>query len=470
MSSAIVEAFSRLHRDEPNRHLICLPSSHVVLTAVDIAENADRIRVALAAAAVGQDRLVLSRVGNVPLAFAVLLACRAHTCALLSVDKGTPDAEVAALAEQFDAAALIAGDGRLCIPRHQTRHTSYRDVAVLKLTSGSSGRPRATRTPEAALISDGRTLIAAMDIRPHDVQIAAIPLSHSYGIGNLVMPLLLQGTAICLRDAFVPQRLHDDADEFQARHLPGAPFMFEHLVRHPPLEGWPRSLTGLVSAGAPLDPNVANRFREAFGVKIYPFYGTSETGGIAYDASDGPATEGFVGRALPGVDITLREADDQPGGRVHVRSSAVSAGYANEAEDEAFVDGGFLTSDLAILDADGGLTLRGRISSFVNVAGRKVQPEEVERTLRAFPGIVDARVLGVEDSHRGEKLVACLVLSGECPSLLELRSFCGHRLATYKIPRAFVVLDHIPLTARGKTDRERLRAVAAAGLAAGGVL
>jgi long-chain acyl-CoA synthetase len=309
-----------------------------------------------------------------------------------------------------------------------------------------------------------------MDIRPDDVQIAAIPLSHSYGIGNLVMPLLLQGTAICLRHAFVPQRIPDDARQFNARHLPGAPYMFDHLAAHPPASGWPPSLTRLVSAGAPLEPDVAERFRGAFGVTIHPFYGTSETGGIAFDDHDGPAATGFVGRALPGVEISLRDEDDEGGGRVHVRSAAVSSGYAGREDPDAFVDGGFLTTDLAAFDANHGLVLRGRVSSFVNVAGRKVQPEEVERALREFPGVVEARVFGLEDRHRGERLVACLVLSGEPPSVLELRSFCGRRLAAHKIPRAFVVLDQIPLTARGKTDRDRLRTLAAERMVADGVL
>ena len=320
------------------------------------------------------------------------------------------------------------------------------------------GRARATCTAESALVSDGRTVAAAMDIRPDDVQIASIPLSHSYGIGNLVMPLLLQGTAICLRDAFVPQRIPDDARQFNARHLPGAPYMFNHLATHPLPGGWPPSLTRLVSAGAPLESDVAERFRAAFGVKIHPFYGTSETGGIAFDDGDGPASTGFVGRALPGVEISLR--DDEGRSRVHVRSAAVSSGYAGREDSDAFVDGGFLTTDLAAFDANYGLVLRGRVSSFVNVAGRKVQPEEVERALLEFPGVVEARVFGLEDRHRGERLVACLVLSGEHPSVLALRSFCGRRLSAHKIPRAFVVLDRIPLTARGKTDRDRLRTLA----------
>jgi len=470
MSSAIVDAFARQRRDHPHRPLIYVPASRAALSAANIAEDADRVAEALDAAALEPERLILSAVGNVPLAFAVLLACRARGLALLPVDRGTTEAEVAALAEQFDAVAVISADGTLAMPAHHTRATSYRGVAMLKLTSGSSGCARATCTSESALISDGRTVAAAMDIRSDDVQIAAIPLSHSYGIGNLVMPLLLQGTAICLRDAFVPQRIPDDARQFNARHLPGAPYMFDHLATHPPASGWPPSLTRLVSAGAPLEPDVAERFRGAFGVKIHPFYGTSETGGIAFDDADGPAATGFVGRALPGVEISLRDEDDEGGGRVHVRSAAVSSGYAGREDRDAFVDGGFLTTDLAAFDANHGLVLRGRVSSFVNVAGRKVQPEEVERALREFPGVVEARVFGLEDRQRGERLVACLVLSGDHPSVLELRSFCGRRLAAHKIPRAFVVLDRIPLTARGKVDRDRLRTLAAERIVADGVL
>ncbi len=313
-------------------------------------------------------------------------------------------------------------------------------------------------------MSDGHTLAAAMDIRAGDVQIAAISLSHSYGLGNLVMPLLLHGTAISLRETLVPQRVPDDARRVQARHLPGAPFMFEHLVAHPSPDGWPPSLTRLVSAGAPLDPAVAHRFHDVFGVTIHPFYGTSETGGIAFDDSQTPVEGGVVGHALPGVEISLVPGigDSSAGGRVHVRSAAVSRGYAGDDDGDAFVGGGYLTSDIGTLDACGRLTLVGRVSSFVNVAGRKVQPEEVERALRAYPGVRDVRVFGMDDPIRGERLVACLVVSGKRPTLLDLRRFCGGRLAAHKIPRAFIFVDEIPLTARGKTDRSRLRALAGA--------
>ena len=93
---------------------------------------------------------------------------------------------------------------------------------------------------------------------------------------------------------------------------------------------------------------------------------------------------GVIGRPLPGVEVTLRPDGDME--RVHVRSAAVATGYTDAASD-GFGDGGFLTGDYGAWDAVGRLTLRGRVSSFVNVAGRKVQPDEVEHVLRDMPGV-----------------------------------------------------------------------------------
>ena len=122
----------------------------------------------------------------------------------------------------------------------------------------------------------------------------------------------------------------------------------------------------------------------------------------------------------------------------------------------------FSPATSATFDADRGLTLSGRVSSFVNVAGRKVQPEEVERALREFPGVIDAAC-----ARHGRSCTAASSSSPAWSSRATARqcSSCAAsaagRLAAHKIPRAFVFVDEIPLTARGKTDRERLRALAA---------
>jgi acyl-CoA synthetase (AMP-forming)/AMP-acid ligase II len=162
------------------------------------------------------------------------------------------------------------------------------------------------------------------------------------------------------------------------------------------------------------------------------------------------------------VTVTLRD------GRVHVSSAAVSSGYLDE-DSAAFVDGGFLTGDYGEWDSRGRLRLRGRVSSFVNIAGRKVQPDEVEAVLRAMPGIADVRVVAAPDVRRGQQIVACIVVDAHASSIttLVIRRYCAERLASYKVPRTIVFVERIPLTARGKTDRAALDALVRARLGRG---
>src|SRR4029453_8962772 len=97
----------------------------------------------------------------------------------------------------------------------------YRGAAVLKLTSGPTGLPRATFTTDRHLLLDSEHIVSAMGIRPDDVQLGLIPLSHAYGLGSLVVPLLIQGTAVVLRETFVPGHVPDDGARYGARVVPG---------------------------------------------------------------------------------------------------------------------------------------------------------------------------------------------------------------------------------------------------------
>ena len=169
------------------------------------------------------------------------------------------------------------------------------------------------------------------------------------------MPLLLQGTAMVLRDSFVPSQVLVDAHGFQARVFAGVPYMFNYLAANSPADDWPSCLQLLISAGARLDAQTAQAFHDRFGIKIHSFYGASETGGIAYDASDALMADGQVGTAMPGVTISLRPDDEaaEGSGRVFVRSDSVATGYTEDDEESAFVDGGFLTGDLGFVDGRG---------------------------------------------------------------------------------------------------------------------
>ena len=201
-------------------------------------------------------------------------------------------------------------------------------------------------------------------------------------------------------------------------------------------------------------------------MKIHSFYGTTESGGISYDATDDD-NEDIVGTPLPGVAVALVSDDGAgPGNRVHIRSAAVSDGYV-AAPSDGFCHGGYLTGDYGAFDQRGRLRLTGRASAFVNVAGRKVQPLEIEQVLRSMPGINDVHVVGGVDRHRGQQVVACIVASPDsaaAPAPVDVRRYCGQRLAAHKVPRAFVFLSEMPLTPRGKLDRQALEALVRAEL------
>lgn len=468
--SELVESFQRILRDQAGRPLILLAGQSRAVTAADLWTHAQEYVSRLRGLRLGAGNLVVSMTGNRPDAVALLLAARSLELTLMAVDAGATRAELGALATRFGASALVmpqegtTGDtvSTLDLTTQHGERRVYHQAAMLKLTSGSTGSPQAAVTTEAQLIADGRQIMATMGIGPADTQLAVIPLSHSYGMGVLVMPLLLQGTPIVLRGSFVPHQLFADALEGGARRFPGVPFMFEYLLG-PHGAGndaaWPAGLSRLVSAGAPLTPAASRAFSRRYGVKIHAFYGATETGGIAYDDSDDAEIVETVGRPLDGVTVSLRPENDLPGGRVHVSSPAVSCGYVGSRDD--FASYGFLTGDYGTFDAAGRLTLLGRVSSFINVAGRKVQPAEVEATIRGLSGVVDVRVVGEYDERRGEHVVACIVRREEARPVtaMAVRRFCAERLAPHKVPRSIVFVDAIPLTARGKTDREALRAL-----------
>jgi acyl-CoA synthetase (AMP-forming)/AMP-acid ligase II len=492
--STLVESFRRLLAADPHRRLLHLPAFDRSLTAQDLWNASARAIDTLEQGGVMPGSLVVSAVGNQATFVSLLLATRRLGAALLAVDSGTTAPELRDICHQFDAAAVVApvelasaigelaatlDDGVVLVRTSQRRASAgYAGIALLKLTSGSTGEPKAARTTESQLVADSRQIIAGMRIGPDDTQMGAIPLSHAYGFSVVLMPLLLQGTPVVLRESFVPHQLPSDAAIYGARMFAGVPFMFEYFLANPPADGWPASVHKLVSAGARLQPATVRAFLDRFGVRIHSFYGATESGGISYDDSDDLSGIDTVGRPLPGVTITIRSDDDvgrvpperrspegrrcldpaaPSAGRVHIRSDAVADGYVGDGA-SGLGDDGFLTGDYGTIDSEGRLRLSGRVSSFINVAGRKVQPEEVEDVLRTMPGIRDVRIVAAADPQRGEQVAACIVAShGEQPpSVIAIRRFCSARLAAFKIPRVIVVLDAVPMTARGKVDRRAL--------------
>jgi long-chain acyl-CoA synthetase len=363
--------------------------------------------------------------------FLGLLKCGAVA---LPLDPGEPYEAQRAAAKNAGAAFLWHEEGLQ--PLGAGSRKARPELRLIKLTSGSTGTPRALHFTDAQMLADGRQICAGMEIRPGDLNLGLIPWGHSYGLGNLVMPLLLQGTRILSGVAPLPHAIGAAIEQGRPTVFPAVPALLRALGESSVAPEALASLRTVISAGAPLASEVARRFTARFGTKIHSFYGSSETGGITYDSSGECANEGrSVGRPLLGVRLHFGK-----GRRFSVESAAVTG------------RGSFRPADRGELNERGELVLLGRAGRMLKIAGRRLDPAEVERVLRGLPGVTDAFV----DAHpqRSDALAAA-VASHEAASVL--REQLRPRLASWKVPKQLVVLPEFPRTARGKADVRMLK-------------
>jgi long-chain acyl-CoA synthetase len=323
---------------------------------------------------------------------------------------------------------------------------------LLKLTSGTTAAPRAIRFQSEQLVADCLQICETMGIGPDDLNFGVIPLSHSYGFSNLVTPLLVRGVAMALSRDRMPRAVLDDLASSGARVFPGMPVFYQafcEMINPPALP----DLRLCISAGAPLPLEVARKFRGKFGRSIHSFYGSSECGGICYDREARLEEPGFVGPPMVGVKVEMLEPD-APASRIQVESSAAGDGYFPEPDPEKLGNGFFAPDDVLSRSGDG-FCIVGRISDVINVAGKKVNPAEVETELLRFNGVRAAVVFGRESVLRNEEVAACVAASAGVRES-ELLEFCRQRLNGWQVPKRIFFVDEIPVNERGKISRREL--------------
>ncbi len=424
----------------------------------------------LAAAGLPAGALVVYSAPNGSGFLAGLLALWERGLVPALADSGAPDLELIHVAEALGAAAVVrveeswpaslAEPGALTVTalRGAGAPPACAGAAVVKLSSGTTGEPKGVIAPAAALIADDEQLTRTMGLFAEDRIVAAVPLSHSYGLASVALPPLRRGTPLIFPG---PEGLFatlDAARALDATFLPTVPAFIAALAELGTPPPWPPSLRLVITAGAPLAPGVARRFRAIYGRGVHPFYGASECGGIAFDRRGDAAERGAIGAPVEGVTIELEHEDGAPegAGRVVVRSAAVTAGYL-PGPDPRLAGGVFRTGDYGRL-VDGELHLVGRAEGWINVRGKKVDPAEVERVIAAMPGVDEVVVLALRDPAAGTERVAAAVATRAGLGWNAVRAWCVERLAAHKAPRAIAFFDALPRSARGKIDRRAILA------------
>ena len=443
MSHALLQAWTNTVRRHGDQRAIVQAADRASVTFHGLDARAAAWRAAHAPAANQlQGRAVVFAAPNGIAWFEIFLGLLQAGAVVVPLDAAEPLS-----AQRNLAASLRAGfwwNGATLEPLAGAKRFRDPAVCLIKLTSGTTGKPRALAFTAQQLLADGRQVTSTMGIRRRDLNYALIPLGHSYGLGNLTIPLLAQGVPLICGTAPLPHAIAGDFARWRPTVFPGVPAMWRALASSD------LALPGLrrgISAGAPLPPEVAREFAARFGQRLHSFYGSSETGGIAYDATGRAALAGQVGRAMHGVNLQARR-----GARLQVSSAAVTT-HGNRRRNGKF--GAWLMPDRVALDARGNLTLLGRRGTTVKIAGRRVNLAEVTGRLRQLPGVREAWA-GV--SAESDALLGAVVASDRTAA--DLRSALQADTATWKIPKRLTVVAALPVTARGKPDVRALRALA----------
>ncbi|MEV0322864.1 long-chain fatty acid--CoA ligase [Streptomyces sp. NPDC050658] len=334
------------------------------------------------------------------------------------------------------------------------------DTAALLYTSGTTGRPKGAQLTHGNLDACAEIFREVHGITSHDRAVTGLPLFHVFGQACVMATTMRAGGSLTLLERFRTPMMLALIQRDRPTFISGVPTMWNALLGA--ADGTDADFGGLrlaSSGGASLPVEVMRAFEERFGCAIVEGYGLTETTGAATcHVAGGPAKPGYVGRALPGCAISVRDDEGRelpPGevGEVHIKGPVVMKGYWNrpDATAEALHEGWLRTGDLGATDDEGDLRIVDRKKDLVIRGGYNVYPREVEEVLYEHPDIVEAAVVGVPDEHYGEEVAAVIALRpGAVLGEAELRAWAKERLSAYKVPHVVAVVDELPKGPTGK--------------------
>ncbi|MEA2449082.1 MAG: hypothetical protein QOG63_1014, partial [Thermoleophilaceae bacterium] len=337
---------------------------------------------------------------------------------------------------------------------------------ITLLTSGSTGTPKGASRGQPDPIDPIVAVLSRIPLRSREPTFFAAPLFHAWGFLQFNLGFLLSSTYV-LRRKFDPEATLEKIEETGATALVIVPIMLQRILELDEEKREEHDLSSLrvvASSGGALPGELATKWMDAFGDRLYNFYGSTEVSWAAIatpeDMREAPGTSG---PAPPGTSLKILDEEskeEKPAGEtgeIFVGNQMLFEGYTGDEEGEEMVDGHMTTGDLGYLDENGRLFVEGRADNMIVSGGENVYPEEVEEALEEHSSVKEAAVIGVDDEEFGERLKAFVVKDGEV-SEDDLKSHVKDNLAKYKVPREIEFVDELPRKPQGKVDKKKLEA------------
>jgi fatty-acyl-CoA synthase len=344
------------------------------------------------------------------------------------------------------------------------------DIAQIIFTSGTTGAPKCARISHRGMTNAARFGAERFGLAPGDVYVNNMPLFHVGGQEVAFGICQAQATDVSVV-AFDPGVVLGLFEEERATHTVAVPTLLVGMIDHPSFGSCDlSSLRSISSGGAVVPPELIRYIEATLAARMTVVFGQTESCGyISQTELDDEAELKAVTLGHPLPQIEARVVDPASGsivplgevGELQVRGFNVMRGYHDlpEATAETIVDGGWLrTGDLVTMDERGYLRIAGRLKEMIVSGALNIFPLEIESVLVGHPGVALAAVLGVPDRRWGEQVVAVLQpAAGGSIDVAAVEAWARERLAPYKIPKRWVVVDEMPLTATGKVQKFVLR-------------
>ncbi|MEU3726332.1 AMP-binding protein [Streptomyces sp. NPDC031705] len=351
------------------------------------------------------------------------------------------------------------------------------DPINIQYTSGTTGFPKGATLSHRNILNNGFFVGELCGYTERDRVCVPVPFYHCFGMVMGALACTTHGAAMVIpAPAFDAAATLAAVEAEACTSLYGVPTMFIAELADPGFDGYDlSSLRTGIMAGSPCPVEVMNEVIERMGMTgVSICYGMTETSPVSTQTREDDSVErrvSTVGRVGPHLEVKV--IDPESGrtvprgtpGELCTRGYSVMLGYWGEPEKTAeAVDpqGWMHTGDLAVMDADGYLSITGRIKDMVIRGGENLYPREIEEFLHGHPDVLDVQVIGVPDAKYGEELMAWVRMrEGAEPLTAEaVRAYCAGRLAHFKIPRYVHVVDEFPMTVTGKIRKVEMREAA----------
>lgn len=350
-----------------------------------------------------------------------------------------------------------------CVPLHVVQLIPFKpavqekfsyspdDICVILYTSGTTGSPKGTLNTGRTLLNAAKNYISTLEISSSDRFLATIPLYHSYAMGSAMLASLLTGATLVIDRRFDAKRMLEDMKRHHITIFHGVPYMYDILAKH--LSLFPSKMEGVryfVSAGMKLPAETFDAFFTASGYVIHQEYGSSETGTIAFNRSrEIGILKSSVGQPLDGVEVRLaqEEHSKEDEGILEMHSRGASCGYFGGRRFSLW----YRMADRVRIDKEQNIFILGRQDRILNIAGKKVDPAEIEALILTLDGIKEVHVGPKEEQGASVSLQADIVMEeGSGATKTAVRKLCAEHLSGYKIPKYINFVPSLLKSSLGK--------------------